>query len=92
MAMTLEELLAFALHVCAAHKPPPKHSPFMYNYNSLTATIFLVSRRDAVLVGLLNACVKKLQNEGMSKIFLDGVSGGVDGFKLLGEHNSIGAK
>jgi hypothetical protein len=37
------------------------------------------------MVGLLDACIKNLQAQGMRKMFLDGVSNGVDHLKMLGE-------
>jgi len=35
-------------------------------------------------MGLFDACVKNLQEQGMKKMFLDGVSHGVDRLKQLG--------
>jgi hypothetical protein len=53
---------------------------------ALTATgIDTVPRRDRIMVPLLNACVKKLQEQGMRKMFLDGVVNHLESFKQLGK-------
>ncbi|TVY81541.1 hypothetical protein LSUE1_G001883 [Lachnellula suecica] len=46
--------------------------------------ICLPAENDAVMVGLLDACVKNLQTQGMRKMFLDGVASGLDPLKKLG--------
>lgn len=48
------------------------------------------SRKDTfsiIVVGLLEACIKKLEIQGMRKVFLDGISSGVDDFKKLGKQH-----
>lgn len=42
-------------------------------------------RQDNLIIGLLDACVRNLQDQGMRKMFLDSVAEGLDGFKRLGE-------
>jgi hypothetical protein len=37
------------------------------------------------MVPLLNACVEKLQEQGMRKMFLDGVVNHLESFKQLGK-------
>lgn len=43
------------------------------------------TEQNAVMVGLLDACVKNLQSQGMRKMFIDGVAGEVGSFKQLGK-------
>ena len=50
----------------------------------MTAKFPIAARRDVIMVPLLGACVKKLQEQGMRKMFLDAVTSNVDGFKQLG--------
>lgn len=40
--------------------------------------------QETTIMGLFDACVKNLQDQGMKKMFLDGVSHGVDRLKQLG--------
>jgi hypothetical protein len=42
------------------------------------------TENSVVVVGLLDACVKNLQNQGMKKMFIDGVAGDLDSLKQLG--------
>ena len=37
------------------------------------------------MIGLLDACIQNLQAQGMRKMFLDGVSSGLEKLKALGE-------
>jgi hypothetical protein len=37
------------------------------------------------MVDLLDACVKNLQHQGMKRMFMDGVAGGLEELKWLGE-------
>ncbi|PQE11912.1 acetyltransferase protein [Rutstroemia sp. NJR-2017a BVV2] len=53
-------------------------------------TFTKASERDAIIVGLLNACVMKLHGQGMTKMFLDGVANGVTELKQLGEQTFSG--
>ena len=48
-------------------------------------SIDLAARQDGIFVGLLDACVKKLQEQGMRKMFMDGVTSGLDNLLQLGE-------
>jgi hypothetical protein len=36
------------------------------------------------MIPLLNACIRKLQEQGMKRLFLDAVTSNVDAFKHLG--------
>lgn len=36
------------------------------------------------MIPLLNACIRKLQEQGMKRLFLDAVASNVDAFKHLG--------
>ncbi|PKS05334.1 hypothetical protein jhhlp_008708 [Lomentospora prolificans] len=44
----------------------------------------MVNSRDAVMVRLLYSCAKFLSEQGMRRMFVDGVKGGEDGFQALG--------
>ena len=44
-----------------------------------------VSKRDAVMIPLLNACVNKLRDQGMKQMFLDAVTEHVESYERLGE-------
>ena len=52
------------------------------------ADILIASKRDSAIVGLLDACVKNLQHQGMRRMFMDGVASGLEEFKQLGESPS----
>jgi len=51
----------------------------------MAADSILANENSAVVVGLLDACVKNLQNQGMKKLFIDGVAGELDSLKQLGK-------
>ena len=40
--------------------------------------------RDSVMIRLLDACVRALREQGMSKMFLDAMKGGQEGFQSIG--------
>lgn len=40
------------------------------------------------MIPLLNACIRKLQEQGMKQLFLDAVTSNVDSFKQLGRSSS----
>ena len=44
-----------------------------------------VSKRDAIMIPLLNACVNKLRDQGMKQMFLDAVIEHVESYERLGE-------
>jgi hypothetical protein len=80
--MMLEGLHASAYHV---------RSTFIFEYlqkscpsRTWLKTIYQSTRRDALMIPLLNACVEKLKLQHMKKMFIDAVSNNVDGFKRLG--------
>ncbi|KAK4127601.1 hypothetical protein N657DRAFT_564614 [Parathielavia appendiculata] len=41
-------------------------------------------KRDAVLIRLLNSCIRRLREQGMTKLFIDAVKGGDEGFQSMG--------
>jgi hypothetical protein len=43
----------------------------------------LVTRSNSLMILLLNACIRKLQEQGVKRLFLDAVTSNVDAFKLL---------
>jgi predicted N-acetyltransferase YhbS len=75
----------------------PRMNP--YHYQSLPRPLligtltynhsFPAAKRDAMMVQLLNACIMKLQEQGMKKMFIDAVIKNVDGFKQLGMDTKI---
>lgn len=46
---------------------------------------FVAAKRDVLMIPLLHACIRKLQDQAMKKMFLDAVSSNVEGFRKLGE-------
>lgn len=42
-----------------------------------------------MMVGLLDACIKNLKDQGMRRMFLDGVAKELDDFKRLGEFSDM---
>lgn len=46
--------------------------------------LYIAAKRDAIMMSLLDACVSKLKQQGMKRMFLDSVSKGYDGFKQIG--------
>jgi ribosomal protein S18 acetylase RimI-like enzyme len=40
--------------------------------------------KDTVMIGLLDTCVTLLKEQGMNRVFLDGVRGGHEGFRAIG--------
>ncbi|TVY29038.1 hypothetical protein LHYA1_G002266 [Lachnellula hyalina] len=46
--------------------------------------ICLPIENNTVMVGLLDACIKNLQNQGMKRMFIDGISSELDALKQLG--------
>ena len=45
----------------------------------------LVPTQKSVILGLLDACVKNLRSQGMTKMFIDGVANDLDHLIQLGE-------
>lgn len=37
------------------------------------------------MIRLLDTCIRRLAEQGMNKLFIDGVKGGDDGFQSMGE-------
>ncbi|TLD31059.1 hypothetical protein PspLS_02600 [Pyricularia sp. CBS 133598] len=54
----------------------------------ISDTNVLVSRDEAML-GLLDACVKQLKEQGMQGMLLDAVMGGDEGFYAMGKHLTL---
>ncbi|KAM3071938.1 hypothetical protein ACMFMG_008404 [Clarireedia jacksonii] len=50
----------------------------------VTCVCIFSSERDPIIAGLLNACVMKLHEQGMTKMFWDGVANGVTELKQFG--------
>lgn len=45
----------------------------------------LAIENNTVMIGLLDACIKNLQDQGMKKMFIDGISSELDALKQLGK-------
>ncbi|KAK3326278.1 hypothetical protein B0H66DRAFT_472711 [Apodospora peruviana] len=45
---------------------------------------YMAKRRDAVMIRLLDSCIRLLSEQGMRKLFIDAVKGGDEGFQALG--------
>jgi len=45
----------------------------------------MVNSRDSVMVRLLFSCARFLSEQGMRRMFVDGVKGGEEGFQVLGK-------
>ena len=43
------------------------------------------NKRDGVMIRLLDSCIRLLADQGMSKLLVDAVKGGGDGFQSMGE-------
>ena len=57
---------------------------FIHKMNYMETDNIPATENNAVMVGLLDACVKNLQNQGMKKMFIDGVASELDSLKQLG--------
>ncbi len=44
----------------------------------------MASRRDAIMIRLLDRCIRVLSEQGMKKMFIDAIKGGDDGFQSMG--------
>ncbi|TLD17574.1 uncharacterized protein PgNI_01568 [Pyricularia grisea] len=52
----------------------------------VTCICISVVSRDEAMLGLLDACVKRLKEQGMQGMLLDAVMGGDEGFYAMGKH------
>jgi len=52
--------------------------------NYMETDNYIAIENNTVMVGLLDACIKNLQNQGMKKMFIDGISSELDALKQLG--------
>jgi hypothetical protein len=43
------------------------------------------NKRDAVMIRLLDSCIRLVKEQGMTKLFIDAVKGGEEGFQSMGE-------
>jgi hypothetical protein len=46
----------------------------------------LANKRDAIMIRLLDECLRTLSAQGCQKLFIDAVKGGEEGFQSLGEN------
>ncbi|KAK0727203.1 hypothetical protein B0T26DRAFT_639157 [Lasiosphaeria miniovina] len=44
----------------------------------------MASRRDAIMIRLLDRCIRVLSEQGMKKMFIDAIKGGDEGFQSMG--------
>lgn len=51
----------------------------------------VASRRDAVMVRLLDTCIRLLADQGMEKLFVDAIQGGDEGLRSMGTSRGNGA-
>ncbi|KAK3377997.1 hypothetical protein B0H63DRAFT_397624 [Podospora didyma] len=42
------------------------------------------NKRDAIMIRLLDSCIRILSGQGMTKLFIDGIKGGDEGFQSMG--------
>lgn len=82
------------IHHCEHAPNPPCNIPpsllvhsSCFNVNGGAAQ----AKRDAVLGGLINICVENLQSQGMTRLFLDGVTGSPSDYINLGMLNDHAA-
>lgn len=64
-----------------------EHIIISFSFKSLKFTTLTYNPADpqeSIATGLLDACVKSLHSQGMRKIFLDGISAGIDDLRRLG--------
>ncbi|KAK4240493.1 hypothetical protein C8A03DRAFT_13188 [Achaetomium macrosporum] len=45
---------------------------------------YTASKRDAVMIRLLDSCIRLLADQGMNKLLIDAIKGGVEGFQSMG--------
>lgn len=45
----------------------------------------IASKRDSIMIRLLDSSIRMLSEQGMRKMFIDAVKGGDEGFQSMGE-------
>lgn len=48
--------------------------------------------RDAIMLRLLDSCVRKFDKQGLKKLFIDGMKGGDEGFQSMGQLETLPSK
>ncbi|TVY17017.1 hypothetical protein LARI1_G005406 [Lachnellula arida] len=88
LALEKDNIIATALtYTPSCGSPIPSNLPWAAQIGSDiggVTCICLPIENDTVMVGLLDACIKNLQDQGMKKMFIDGISSELDALKQLG--------
>lgn len=55
------------------------------DYRCLDEVPNIASKRDGIMIRLLDSAIRLLEEQGMSRLLVDAVKGGDDGFQSMGE-------